>query len=233
VKANAANLPIRCHIATPTSPRYILREVDRTRLRATYKQVSLVHREGGSGNSDSVVSGSLASPKPPGGGEPEERGDEENTTESQGRRLRRKWRWRRSKATKTLAELAEHFQVHPHADHGLEAAIAGGRGRCVWWNQSRRQTPPDLKTLHAKIGQLALENDFLAGALTKAGLRSAKAMIDRTHQLPVRRQCQLLKLAPLDRLLPPDARIRDGARADAADRRAASGPSVCRRPHAA
>jgi hypothetical protein len=27
---------------------------------------------------------------------------------------------------------------------------------------------------HAKIGQLALENDFLAGALTKAGLRSAK-----------------------------------------------------------
>ena len=36
----------------------------------------------GSGNSDSVVSGSLASPKPPGGGEPEERGDEENTTES-------------------------------------------------------------------------------------------------------------------------------------------------------
>jgi hypothetical protein len=32
---------------------------------------------------------------------------------------------------------------------------------------------PDLKTLHAKIGQLALENDFLEGALTKAGLLSA------------------------------------------------------------
>ncbi|QIE29470.1 hypothetical protein SBC1_71470 (plasmid) [Caballeronia sp. SBC1] len=28
----------------------------------------------------------------------------------------------------------------------------------------------DLKTLHAKIGQLALENDFLSGALGKAGL---------------------------------------------------------------
>ena len=36
--------------------------------------------------------------------------------------------------------------------------------------------PPavDLKELHAKIGQLALENDFLAGALTKAGMLSAK-----------------------------------------------------------
>ena len=32
----------------------------------------------------------------------------------------------------------------------------------------------DLKELHAKIGQLALENDFLAGALGKAGLLSAR-----------------------------------------------------------
>ena len=32
----------------------------------------------------------------------------------------------------------------------------------------------DLAPLHAKIGQLTLENDFLEGALTKAGLLSAK-----------------------------------------------------------
>jgi transposase len=32
----------------------------------------------------------------------------------------------------------------------------------------------DVKTLHAKIGELALENDFLSGALGKAGLLSAK-----------------------------------------------------------
>ncbi len=32
----------------------------------------------------------------------------------------------------------------------------------------------DLKTLHAKIGELTLENDFLSGALGKAGLLSAK-----------------------------------------------------------
>lgn len=32
----------------------------------------------------------------------------------------------------------------------------------------------DLKELHAKIGQLALENDFLAGALSKAGMLSVK-----------------------------------------------------------
>ena len=32
----------------------------------------------------------------------------------------------------------------------------------------------ELKELHAKIGELTLENDFLEGALTKAGLLSAK-----------------------------------------------------------
>ena len=32
----------------------------------------------------------------------------------------------------------------------------------------------DVETLHAKIGELTLENDFLEGALTKAGLLSVK-----------------------------------------------------------
>ena len=38
-----------------------------------------------------------------------------------------------------------------------------------------REPPPvDLKLLHAKIGELTLEKDFLSGALSKAGLLSAK-----------------------------------------------------------
>jgi transposase len=32
----------------------------------------------------------------------------------------------------------------------------------------------DVKSLHAKIGELTLENHFLEGALSKAGLLSAK-----------------------------------------------------------
>jgi transposase len=41
------------------------------------------------------------------------------------------------------------------------------------------ETPPpspevDIKSLHAKIGELTLENDFLEGALNKAELLSAK-----------------------------------------------------------
>jgi putative transposase len=98
------------------------------------------------------------------------------------------------KGDKTLAELAEHFQVHPTQITDWKQQLLAGAAD-VFGGTKPPADPPDLKTLHAKIGQLALENDFLAGALTKAGLRSAKPMIDRTHQLPVRRQCQLLKLA--------------------------------------
>ena len=76
----------------------------------------------------------------------------------------------------TLGELAQHFDVHANQikqwrDQLLEGA-AGVFG------SSTKSSPPvpniDVKTLHAKIGELALENDFLETALTKAGLLSAK-----------------------------------------------------------
>ena len=48
------------------------------------------------------------------------------------------------------------------------------RAASVFGGESASPPPVDLKELHAKIGQLALENDFLSGALTKAGMLSAK-----------------------------------------------------------
>ena len=75
---------------------------------------------------------------------------------------------------KTLAELAQQFDVHPNQittwkNHLLESA-AGVFGQ----DKGSAEAPVDLKSLHAKIGELALENDFLSGALSKAGLLSAK-----------------------------------------------------------
>jgi transposase len=48
------------------------------------------------------------------------------------------------------------------------------RAASVFGAEAASAPAVDLKELHAKIGQLALENDFLAGALTKAGMLSAK-----------------------------------------------------------
>jgi hypothetical protein len=46
------------------------------------------------------------------------------------------------------------------------AAFDGGVGKT--------EPAVDVQALHAKIGRLALENDFLESALTKAGMLSAR-----------------------------------------------------------
>jgi transposase len=76
---------------------------------------------------------------------------------------------------RTLAQLAEHFDVHPNQVTAWKAQLEGGASN-VFGTGSRAPVTPavDVKSLHAKIGELTLENDFLEGALTKAGLLSAK-----------------------------------------------------------
>ena len=77
------------------------------------------------------------------------------------------------KGDKTLAELAEHFGIHPTQITEWKQQLLA-RAVDVFGGAKPTADTPDLKTLHAKIGQLALENDCLAGALIKAGLLSAK-----------------------------------------------------------
>jgi len=77
------------------------------------------------------------------------------------------------KGDKTLAELADQFQVHPTQITDWKQQLLAGAAD-VFGGTRPPSEATDLKTLHAKIGQLALENDCLEGALTKAGLLSAK-----------------------------------------------------------
>jgi len=77
------------------------------------------------------------------------------------------------KGDKTLAELAEQFRVHPTQITEWKQQLLA-RAADVFGGTAHKPDAPDLKILHAKIGQLALENDFLEEALTKAGLLSAK-----------------------------------------------------------
>jgi transposase-like protein len=76
------------------------------------------------------------------------------------------------KGDKTLAELAEQFRVHPTQITEWKQQVLA-RAADVFGGAKPTSDTPDLKVLHAKIGQLALENDFLEGALIKAGLLSA------------------------------------------------------------
>jgi hypothetical protein len=56
----------------------------------------------------------------------------------------------------------------------MENAAHRASIRCVGGAKQPATEAVDIKTLHAKIGQLSLENDFLEGALIKAGMLSAK-----------------------------------------------------------
>ncbi|MDE3763587.1 IS3 family transposase [Sinorhizobium meliloti] len=94
----------------------------------------------------------------------------------------------------TLVELSQQFDVHANQiKQWKDQLLEGATG--VFGDEAKTEptTPTvDVKTLHAKIGELTLENGFFVRCARQGGIAGRKEMIDRTHRLSVVRQAKLL-----------------------------------------
>ncbi|WP_281927849.1 IS3 family transposase [Methylocystis iwaonis] len=100
------------------------------------------------------------------------------------------------KGEKTLAELAQQFDVHPNQITTWRSQLLEGAAGVFGQDKTEpKEAAVDLKGLHAKIGELTLENGFFVRRAHKSGIAERKKMIDRDHDLSIARQAKALGVA--------------------------------------
>jgi transposase len=77
------------------------------------------------------------------------------------------------KGEQTLVEIAQRYQIHPNQITEWKKQLLE-HAPDIFSKDRKPDQGPNVKDLHAKIGQLSMENDFLSGALGRIGDASAK-----------------------------------------------------------
>lgn len=75
---------------------------------------------------------------------------------------------------RTIAQLSDQYGVHVSQITAWKEQLQMSAANVFGPGAASAAPAVDIKSLHAKIGELTLENDFLESALSKAGLLNAK-----------------------------------------------------------
>jgi transposase len=78
------------------------------------------------------------------------------------------------KGEQPVIEIAERFDVHPNVVTKWKRQLLEGAPEVFGASETDKPDAPDVAKLHAKIGELTMENDFLAGALGRGDAPSAR-----------------------------------------------------------
>nr|WP_287259476.1 IS3 family transposase [Thioclava sp.] len=101
------------------------------------------------------------------------------------------------KGEQTVAELASRFGVHPTMIHSWKRALLEGASGV--FERGGKKAPEideeQVRELHAKIGELAVANDFLSRKL-KPDRQVRRKMVEPSNpDLPIGKQCKLLSIS--------------------------------------
>ncbi|MFG6543545.1 IS3 family transposase [Sulfitobacter sp. M22298] len=101
------------------------------------------------------------------------------------------------KGERTVSELAAEYGVHPTMIHQWKKALLEGAAD-IFERGGKRAPEIDedtVRSLHAKIGELAVANDFLSRKAQALDRKVRRGMIEKNHpSLSVGAQCRLLSI---------------------------------------